>query len=44
MQFTDAVNAFVGYFSICKRSAKTQTAYKIDLAQLTGHVGGGLDS
>jgi len=40
MQFTDAVNAFVaGYFSTCRRSAKTQTAYKIDLAQLTRHVG-----
>jgi len=40
MQFTDAVDAFVaGYFSTCKRSAKTQSAYKIDLAQLTSHVG-----
>jgi site-specific recombinase XerD len=40
MQFNDAVNGFVaGYFSTCNRSVKTQTAYKIDLAQLTGHVG-----
>jgi len=40
MQFTEAVNAFVaGYFSTCRRSAKTQTAYRIDLAQLASHVG-----
>src|ERR1051326_948762 len=40
MQFADAVSAFAaGYFSTCKRSTKTQIAYKIDLAQMAVYVG-----
>lgn len=36
----EAVIAFIsGYFSTCKRSAKTQAAYRIDLEQLTMFVG-----
>jgi site-specific recombinase XerD len=30
-----------GYFSTCKRSEKTQTAYGIDLAQMERYIGGG---
>ena len=41
MQLKEAVEQFInGYFSTCKRSEKTQAAYKIDLAQLQGHIGG----
>ena len=41
MHLNDAVEQFInGYFSTCKRSEKTQAAYKIDLAQLQGHMGG----
>src|SRR5579872_4852653 len=44
MNFKDAVDAFVtGYFSTCNRSFKTQAAYKIDLKQLTAHVGRAAD-
>jgi integrase/recombinase XerD len=40
MKFPDAVTEFLaGYFSTCRRSAKTQAAYRIDLAQLQIHVG-----
>lgn len=40
MRFSDAVTDFlVGYFSTCRRSAKTLAAYKVDLAQLQAHVG-----
>jgi len=40
MKFPDAVTDFLaGYFSTCRRSAKTQAAYRIDLAQLQAHVG-----
>jgi site-specific recombinase XerD len=40
MQFTDAVTGFLtGYFSTCKRSSKTEAAYKIDLAQLQVYMG-----
>jgi len=40
MHFNTAIKAFIdGYFSTCKRSAKTQAAYKIDLAQLAMHIG-----
>jgi integrase/recombinase XerD len=40
VKFSDAVTDFLaGYFSTCRRSAKTQTAYRIDLAQLQVHVG-----
>jgi site-specific recombinase XerD len=40
MQFEEATTAFLdGYFATCKRSAKTQTAYRTDLAQLRDHLG-----
>jgi integrase/recombinase XerD len=40
MKFPDAVTDFLaGYFSTCRRSTKTQAAYRIDLAQLQAHVG-----
>jgi len=40
MHLGDAVTAFLaGYFSTCKRSAKTLAAYKIDLSQLRTHLG-----
>jgi integrase/recombinase XerD len=40
----DAVPSFLaGYFSTCKRSGKTQAAYKLDLAQLQTYVGSGVD-
>jgi site-specific recombinase XerD len=40
MQLGEAVTAFLaGYFSTCKRSAKTQAAYQLDLLQLKNHVG-----
>jgi integrase/recombinase XerD len=40
MNLTDAVAGFLsGYFSTCRRSEKTQAAYKIDLAQLRAHLG-----
>lgn len=40
MNFSDATEAFLrGYFSTCRRSAKTYAAYKIDLAQLREYVG-----
>jgi site-specific recombinase XerD len=40
MQIGDAITTFLaGYFSTCKRSAKTQAAYQIDLLQLKTHVG-----
>lgn len=44
MLFCDAVDAFLtGYFSTCKRSRKTQAAYRIDLSQLAGSIGAGLE-
>lgn len=40
MQFTEAKQSFLaGYFATCRRSAKTQSAYQIDLAQLAGFLG-----
>jgi site-specific recombinase XerD len=40
MQMDEAVSAFLaGYFSTCKRSIKTQEAYRIDLGQLKMHLG-----
>src|SRR5438132_4368622 len=40
MQLCEAVTTFLaGYFSTCKRSAKTQAAYQIDLLQLKTHIG-----
>jgi site-specific recombinase XerD len=40
MQIDEAVVAFLGgYFSTCKRSAKTQAAYRIDLNQMKSHLG-----
>jgi site-specific recombinase XerD len=36
----EAVEAFAaGYFSTCRRSGKTQAAYRIDLAQMQSHLG-----
>jgi site-specific recombinase XerD len=41
MHLKDAVERFVdGYFSTCRRSEKTQAAYKIDLKQLERYIGG----
>jgi len=41
MDLKDAVEQFVtGYFSTCRRSEKTQAAYKTDLAQLERYIGG----
>jgi site-specific recombinase XerD len=40
VKFPDAVTDFLaGYFSTCRRSTKTQAAYRIDLAQLQAHLG-----
>ncbi len=40
MNFADAVKTFeAGYFSTCRRSEKTEAAYKIDLAQLNTYLG-----
>jgi len=40
LNLTDAVNTFVaGYFSTCRRSRKTEAAYKIDLAQFQIYAG-----
>ena len=40
MNFSNARDGFLeGYFSTCRRSAKTQAAYRIDLAQLEKHIG-----
>jgi len=40
MQLADAIRDFqTGYFSTCRRSAKTEAAYKIDLVQLQAHLG-----
>ena len=40
MNFADAVKTFeAGYFSTCRRSEKTEAAYKIDLAQLNAFLG-----
>ena len=40
MDLGDAVGAFVaGYFSTCRRSAKTQAAYQIDLNQFQTYIG-----
>lgn len=40
MLFADAVEGFLtGYFSTCRRSGKTQAAYKTDMAQLQAFVG-----
>jgi site-specific recombinase XerD len=40
MILVDAVTAFLtGYFSTCKRSTKTQAAYKLDLAQMQAYIG-----
>ncbi len=42
MQLSEAVATFlVGYFSTCKRSAKTLSAYRVDLGQLENFVGAG---
>lgn len=39
MHFSDAVDGFLsGYFSTCRRSSKTEAAYRIDLAQLQTYV------
>jgi len=41
MHLKDAVAQFVaGYFSTCRRSEKTQAAYKTDLTQLERYIGG----
>ncbi len=41
MELSEAVASFLaGYFSTCKRSLKTQAAYRIDLSQLEIFVGG----
>jgi len=40
VNFSNARDGFLeGYFSTCRRSAKTQAAYRIDLAQLEKHIG-----
>jgi len=40
VNFPDAMEAFLsGYFSTCRRSAKTFAAYKLDLTQLKDYVG-----
>jgi len=40
MYISDAVRLFLaGYFSTCKRSEKTEAAYRIDLAQFQCHFG-----
>jgi len=40
MNLSEATEAFLsGYFSTCRRSAKTYAAYKIDLAQLKEYLG-----
>ena len=40
MNIADATQGFLeGYFSTCRRSAKTRSAYKTDLAQLIEHLG-----
>src|ERR1700733_4097357 len=39
MNLSDAVAGFLsGYFSTCRRSDKTQAAYKIDLIQMQAHL------
>lgn len=40
VQLADAITGFqVGYFSTCRRSPKTEAAYKTDLAQLQTFLG-----
>jgi site-specific recombinase XerD len=40
VKIADAVEGFLeGYFSTCRRSGKTRSAYKTDLAQLVEHLG-----
>ena len=40
MKTSDATKGFLeGYFSTCRRSAKTRSAYTTDLAQLVAHLG-----
>jgi site-specific recombinase XerD len=40
MNFSDSTTAFLnGYFSTCRRSAKTYAAYQIDLKQLCEYLG-----
>ena len=40
MKISDAKQGFLeGYFSTCRRSAKTRSAYTTDLAQLSVHLG-----
>lgn len=40
VKIADATQGFLeGYFSTCRRSAKTRSAYKTDLAQLAEHLG-----
>ena len=44
MNLNDAVTTFIsGYFSTCRRSQKTEAAYKIDLAQFEVYVGADAD-
>jgi site-specific recombinase XerD len=44
LNLNDAVTTFVtGYFSTCRRSQKTEAAYKIDLAQFEVYVGADAD-
>src|ERR1039458_4623835 len=40
MTIADAVEGFLaGYFSTCRRSAKTHAAYKTDLSQMVARLG-----
>jgi site-specific recombinase XerD len=40
VKIADATQGFLdGYFSTCRRSAKTRSAYRTDLAQLVEHLG-----
>ncbi|HZU28988.1 MAG TPA: site-specific integrase [Bryobacteraceae bacterium] len=40
MQLAEAVESFLsGYFATCRRSAKTKSAYSIDLAQFKAQIG-----
>jgi site-specific recombinase XerD len=44
LNLTEAVNTFItGYFSTCRRSRKTEAAYKIDLAQFQLYAGPNAD-
>jgi site-specific recombinase XerD len=44
LNLNDAVTTFItGYFSTCRRSQKTEAAYKIDLAQFEIYVGADAD-